>query len=51
MWDALKKLVGADEDSKARRRELDAQEEREREERVRKHKEALRKGVEAAKQE
>jgi len=50
MFEALKKLVGADEESKARRRELDEQEQREREARVRQHKEALQKGVEAQKQ-
>ena len=49
MWDALKKLVGVDEESKARRRELDEQERREREERVQKHKEALKRNIEAAK--
>jgi len=35
MWDALKKLIGADEESKKRRQELDEQERLEREERAR----------------
>ena len=37
MWDALKKLIGADEESKKRRQELDEQERLEREERTRQH--------------
>ncbi|HEX9569757.1 MAG TPA: hypothetical protein VF987_08780 [Rhodospirillales bacterium] len=49
MFDALKKLIGADEESKKRRRELDEQEQRERDERVRQHKEALQKTIEAEK--
>ena len=51
MWDALKKLVGADEKSKALRRELDEQERREREERARQLREVLKKNIEAAKKE
>lgn len=51
MFDALKKLIGADEESKKRRRELDEQERREREERVRQQKEVLKRNIEAAKQE
>jgi hypothetical protein len=49
MFDALKKLIGADEKSKARRRELDEQEQREREQRVQQHKQALQRTVEAEK--
>jgi len=49
MFDALKKLIGADEESKKRRQELDEQEQREREERVRQHKKALQKTIEAEK--
>jgi len=51
MFDALKKLIGADEESKIRRKELDEQEQREREERVRQQKEVLRRNIEAAKKE
>ncbi|HEY4636022.1 MAG TPA: hypothetical protein VIG92_05635 [Rhodospirillales bacterium] len=51
MWDALKKLVGADEESKALRRALDEQESREREERARQLREVLKKNIEAAKKE
>ena len=51
MFDALKKLIRADEESKIRRKELDEQEQREREERVRQQKEVLRRNIEAAKKE
>jgi hypothetical protein len=37
MWNALKKLIGADEEGKKRRQELDEQERLEREERARQH--------------
>ena len=37
MWNALKKLIGADEEGKNRRQELDEQERLEREERARQH--------------
>ena len=37
MWDALKKLIGTDEEGKKRRQELDEQERLEREERARQH--------------
>jgi hypothetical protein len=50
MFESLKKLIGADEESKKRRRELDAQEQKERELRVQQQKEALKKSIEAAKQ-
>ena len=42
MWDALKKLIGADEKSKKRRQELDEQERLEREERARQHAQKLK---------
>ena len=49
MWDALKKLIGADEESKKRRKELDEQERLEREERARQHAAKLKKDVEEVK--
>ncbi len=49
MFDALKKLIGADEESKKLRRELDEQEQREREQRVQQHKKALQKTIDAEK--
>jgi non-homologous end joining protein Ku len=49
MLKALKKLVGADEESKARRKEAAEQERREREQRVQQQREALKKSVEAEK--
>ena len=42
MWDALKKLIGADEEGKKRRQELDEQEHLEREERARQHAKKLK---------
>ncbi len=50
MFDALKKLIGADEEGKKRRRELDEQESREREERARQHAAKLKHDVEEVKQ-
>ena len=50
MFDALKKLIGADEEGKKRRRELDEQEAREREERARRHAAKLKHDVEEVKQ-
>jgi len=47
MLNALKKLVGADEESKARRKEALEQERREREQRVRQEKEKLEKVAES----
>jgi len=47
MLDALKKLVGADEESKARRKEAIEQERREREQRVRQEKEKMAKVAES----
>ena len=49
MWDALKKLIGADEESKKRRKELDEQERLEREERARQHAKKLKHDVEEVK--
>ena len=49
MLEVLKKLVGADEESKARRKEAAEQERREREQRVQQQREALKKTVEAEK--
>lgn len=49
MLDLLKKLVGADEESKARRREAAEQERREREQRVQERKEGLKHTAEAEK--
>ena len=49
MFDALKKLIGADEEGKKRRRELDEQEQREREERARQHASKLKHDVEEVK--
>lgn len=49
MLDALKKLIGADEESKKRRKELDEQEQREREERARQHASKLKHDVEEVK--
>ncbi len=49
MFDALKKLIGADEEGKKRRRELDEQEAREREERARQHAAKLKRDVEEVK--
>ncbi len=49
MLDALKKLIGADEESKKRRRELDEQERLEREERARQHAAKLKHDVEEVK--
>ncbi len=46
MFESLKKLIGTDEESKKRRRELDEQEAREREQRVQQHKQALKKSIE-----
>jgi hypothetical protein len=42
MWDALKKLTGADEKGKKRRQEVDEQERLEREERARQHAKKLK---------
>ena len=42
MWDALKKLIGADEKGKKRRQELGEQERLEREERARQHAKKLK---------
>ena len=50
MFDALKKLIGADEEGKKRRRELDEQEAREREERARQHAAKLKHDAEQVKQ-
>jgi len=50
MFDALKKLIGADEESKKRRRELDEEERREREERARQHAAKLKRDAEQIKQ-
>lgn len=47
MLEALKKLLGADEESKARRAEAAEQERREREKRILEQREALKKTVEA----
>lgn len=47
MLNALKKLVGADEESKARRKEALEQERREREQRVRQEKEKMEKVAES----
>ena len=47
MLNALKKLVGADEESKARRKEALEQERREREQRVRQEKEKIEKVAES----
>ena len=49
MWDALKKLIGSDEESKKRRKELDEQERLEREERARQHAKKLKHDVEEVK--
>ena len=49
MFDALKKLIGADEEGKKRRRELDEQEAREREERARRHAAKLKRDAEQVK--
>ncbi len=50
MLDALKKLIGADEESKKRRKELDEQERLEREERARQHAKKLKHDAEEVKQ-
>ena len=50
MFDALKKLIGADEEGKKRRRELDEQERLEREERARQHAAKLKRDAEQVKQ-
>ena len=42
MWDALKKLIGADEEGKKRRQERDEQERLEREERAQQHAKKLK---------
>jgi len=47
MWDALKKLVGADEESKARRQVAIEEERREREQRIQAGKEALERTIKA----
>jgi hypothetical protein len=47
MWDALKKLFGADEESKARRQVALDEERREREQRVQAGKEALERTIKA----
>ncbi len=47
MWDALKKLIGADEDSKARRQMALDDERREREQRIQAGKEALARTIQA----
>lgn len=49
MLDALKKLIGADEESKKRRKELDEQERLEREERARQHARKLKHDAEEVK--
>lgn len=49
MLDALKKLFGADEEGKKRRKELDEQERLEREERARQHAAKLKHDVEEVK--
>ena len=49
MLDALKKLIGADEEGKKRRRELDEQEQREREDRARQHADKLKHDAEEVK--
>ncbi len=49
MFDALKKLIGADEEGKKRRKELDEREQREREERARQHASKLKHDVEEVK--
>ncbi len=50
MLDALKKLIGADEEGKKRRRQALEEEQREREERVRAHAKKLKHDVEQIKQ-
>ena len=47
MWDALKKLIGADEESKARRQMALDDERREREQRIQAGKEALKQTIKA----
>jgi len=47
MFAKLKKLVGADEESKARRQEVLEQEQREREQRVAERQAALKKSIDA----
>lgn len=49
MLEALKKLVGADEEGKARRAAAAEQERREREKRIQEQREALKKTLEAEK--
>ena len=49
MLDALKKLIGADEESKAQRRKAAEQERREREQRIQERKDELERAVEAEK--
>lgn len=49
MWELLKKLVGADEGSKARRREAAEEERRDREQRIRERKEGLERTAESEK--
>ncbi len=46
MWDALKKLIGADEGGKKRRQQVLEEEQREREERARAHAKKLKDEVE-----
>ena len=50
MFDALKKLIGADEEGKKRRKALDEEEQREREKRARQHAAKLHKDAEEVKQ-
>lgn len=47
MWDALKKLIGADEEGKARRQAALDDERREREQRIQAGKEALARTIQA----
>ncbi len=50
MWDALKKLIGADEEGKKRRQQAREEEEREREERARAHAKKLKHDAEQVRQ-
>ena len=50
MFEAFKKLIGADEEGKKRRKALDEEEQREREERARQHAAKLHKDAEEVKQ-
>ena len=50
MWDALKKLIGADEEGKKRRQQALKEEQREREERARAHAKTLKHDAEQIRQ-